>query len=67
MVGYGDKAMLKDINFDVKDVVREGVNSTGQIIAFIARSGYGKSTLFKALTGLIKPMDGQILITNPIY
>jgi ABC-type Mn2+/Zn2+ transport system ATPase subunit len=26
--------------------------------------GYGKSTLFKALTGLIKPMDGQILITN---
>jgi polar amino acid transport system ATP-binding protein len=33
-------------------------------VAFIARSGYGKSTLFKALTGLIKPMDGQILITN---
>jgi polar amino acid transport system ATP-binding protein len=46
-VGYGDKAILKDINFDVKDVVREGVNSTGQIIAFIARSGYGKSTLSK--------------------
>jgi hypothetical protein len=21
--GYGDKAILKDINFDVKDVVRE--------------------------------------------
>jgi polar amino acid transport system ATP-binding protein len=40
------KQYLK-ISIFVKDVVREGVNSTGQIIAFIARSGYGKSTLSK--------------------
>jgi len=63
-VGYGDKTILKNVSFDIKDVVREGHASTGQVIAFIARSGRGKSTLFKALTGLIKPSQGQVLITD---
>jgi polar amino acid transport system ATP-binding protein len=63
-VGYGDKLILKDVSFIEKNVIREGHDSTGQIIAFIGRSGRGKSTLFKALTGLIKPTSGQVLITN---
>jgi len=63
-VGYGDKTILKDISLIEKDVVREGIASTGQVIAFIGRSGRGKSTLFKALTGLIKPTSGQILLKD---
>lgn len=63
-VGYDDKQILKNINIIEKNVVREGVESTGQVIAFIGRSGRGKSTLFKALTGLLKPSSGQILITD---
>ena len=63
-VKYGDKLILKDVSLIEKDVVREGHASTGQMIAFIGRSGRGKSTLFKAMTGLIKPSSGSVLITN---
>jgi polar amino acid transport system ATP-binding protein len=63
-VGYGDKMILKNVSFDIKDIIREGHESTGQTIAFIARSGRGKSTLFKALTGLLQPTQGQVLITD---
>ena len=66
-LGYGEgndyKAVLKDINIIEKDVVREG-HITGQVIAIVGRSGRGKSTLFKALTGLVKPHKGEILITE---
>ena len=66
-LGYGEghdyKCVLKDINFEEKDVIREG-HITGQVIAIIGRSGRGKSTLFKALTGLVKPKSGKVLITE---
>ncbi|WP_128755355.1 ATP-binding cassette domain-containing protein [Aquimarina sediminis] len=62
-VAYGDKTVIKDINFVEKDVIREG-SITGQVIAFVGRSGRGKSTLFKAMTGLIKPTTGKILIAD---
>ena len=63
-IGYDEKPILKDVSIIEKNVVRDGHESTGQVIAFIGRSGRGKSTLFKALTGLIKPTSGQILITD---
>ena len=63
-VGYDNKLILKDVSFVEHDITREGHNSTGQTIAFIGRSGRGKSTLFKALTGVIKPTSGQILIND---
>lgn len=62
-VGSDYKAVLKDINIIEKDVVRKG-HITGQTIAIIGRSGRGKSTLFKALTGLVKPKSGKILMTE---
>jgi len=64
-VAYGGKVVIKDINFVEKDVVRKD-NVTGQVIAFVGRSGRGKSTLFKALTGLVKPTTGQILIADTV-
>jgi polar amino acid transport system ATP-binding protein len=63
-LGYDGKTILKNINFNIKDIVREGHEATGQVIAFLGRSGRGKSTLFKGLTGLLKPTQGQILITD---
>lgn len=66
-LGYGEghdyKCVLKNINLEEKDVVREG-HVTGQVIAVVGRSGRGKSTLFKALTGLVKPKEGRVLITE---
>lgn len=63
-VGYDGKMVLKDISFIEHNITREGYDSTGQSIAIIGRSGRGKSTLFKTLTGLLKPSSGEILITN---
>ena len=63
-VGYEGKTILKDISIVEKNIVRDGHDSTGQTIAVLGRSGRGKSTLFKALTGLVKPMSGQILISD---
>ena len=44
-------------------MISEG-SVVGQTIAIVGRSGRGKSTLFKALTGLIKPTTGRVLITD---
>lgn len=63
-LGYEDKLILENISFEVKDIVREGIAPTGQMIAILGRSGRGKSTFFKALTGLLKPISGQMLITD---
>ncbi|MFT3683164.1 MAG: ATP-binding cassette domain-containing protein [Ferruginibacter sp.] len=62
-IAYGDKVIISDINLEEKDVVREGVTQ-GQTIAFVGRSGRGKSTLFRALTGLEKPTTGTVLIPD---
>jgi polar amino acid transport system ATP-binding protein len=62
--GYGEKVILKNINLCEKDIAREGIEATGQIIAVVGRSGRGKSTLFRVLTGLDKPFTGKVLISN---
>jgi ABC-type nitrate/sulfonate/bicarbonate transport system ATPase subunit len=63
-VAYNDTVIIKDITLTEKDVVREGIENTGQIIAFVGRSGRGKSTFFKALTGLVPAATGKILIKD---
>ncbi len=63
-VQYDETLIIKDVNFVEKDVVREGYGSTAQFIAIIGRSGRGKSTLLKALTGLVKPTTGKVFIKD---
>ena len=63
-VAYNDTVIIKDITLTEKDVVREGIANTGQVIAFVGRSGRGKSTFFKALTGLVPAATGKILIKD---
>lgn len=62
-VSYGNHLVLKDVTLTEKDVVIQG-QTTGQTIAVVGRSGRGKSTLFKVLTGLAQPTSGQAMIKN---
>lgn len=58
---FGEKTILRDINFQVNDITRVGVNQ-GQVVAIIGRSGTGKTQLFKILSGLLKPTTGTVKI-----
>ncbi len=64
-VKISDKTIIENINIEEKDTVREGM-AQGQMIAVVGRSGRGKSTLFKVLTGLRKPTTGRVLIPGDI-
>jgi ABC-type nitrate/sulfonate/bicarbonate transport system ATPase subunit len=62
-VKYGDKTIIRNISFEEKDTYRPD-RPQGQVIAFLGRSGRGKSTLFRVLTGLEKPSSGRVLIPD---
>lgn len=63
-VAYDGVVVVKDISLIEKNVVRPNIKSTSQVIALIGRSGRGKSSILKALTGLIEPHSGKILIKD---
>src|SRR5215813_6871715 len=48
---FGDKAVLRDVSFDVED---------GEVFFIIGQSGVGKSVLIKHLVGLLYPDGGEI-------
>jgi len=62
-VAYGDKVIINNINFVERNVTRPNMTQ-GQTIAVLGRSGRGKSTLFRALTGLVQPTTGKVLIPD---
>ena len=52
---YGDNVALKNVSFTVND---------GEIFAFIGHNGAGKTTLIKAIVGIHKFDEGDILING---
>ena len=52
---YGNNIALKDVSFTVND---------GEIFAFIGHNGAGKTTLIKAIVGIHKFDEGDILING---
>jgi len=58
---YGDKCILHDINFSIRDIIRPGLQQ-GQVVSLVGRSGMGKTQLFRLLSGLQKPSSGSITI-----
>lgn len=52
-VGYAGGIILQDVSFDV---------SRGSVFGILGRSGCGKTTLFKAMIGLIEPYEGKIFV-----
>jgi energy-coupling factor transport system ATP-binding protein len=50
---YGEKEALKEISLTLR---------SGEITALMGRNGAGKSSLIKAITGLITPTHGKVMI-----
>jgi len=53
----GDTEILKDINIEIKNIVRPNMTQ-GQIIGFLGPSGIGKTKFFEMLSGII-PIDDK--------
>ncbi|WP_295127850.1 ABC transporter ATP-binding protein [uncultured Chitinophaga sp.] len=58
---YGEKVVLRDVNFRIQDIRRHGINQ-GQVVSLIGRSGIGKTQLFRILSGLLRPGAGEVRI-----
>jgi ABC-type multidrug transport system ATPase subunit len=67
-VAYGNKTIIRNIGtaqipFVIKDIQRANMQQ-GQTVAVLGRSGRGKSTFFKAITGIVQPDTGSIKIPD---
>jgi len=60
-LSYDGHPVLKDINMKIHNVTRPGMTQ-GQIMAICGRSGCGKTSLFKLLSGYNKPTSGEIKV-----
>ena len=49
--GYAEQIVIRDISFEIPK---------GEVFAIMGRSGCGKTTLFKVMVGLLKPLKGEI-------
>jgi len=55
--GYGDRALVTDLNFTVPK---------GAIVGIVGGNGAGKSTLFRMIAGMEKPDSGEIVIGETV-
>ncbi|CRH20671.1 ABC transporter family protein (fragment) [Carnobacterium maltaromaticum] len=54
-VHYGVIQAINKINFEVHE---------GEIVSLIGANGAGKSTILKAISGLYRPSEGEILFKD---
>lgn len=54
-VGYGERIVLRNVSFEIRE---------GEIVALLGGSGCGKSTMLKAVIGLLPVREGEIQIEN---
>lgn len=54
-IGYKQNKLLRDISFKI---------NRGEIVALVGRNGTGKTTLLRTLSGLIEPIEGNMLVTG---
>ena len=57
-LAYGDRMIQRDLSFSVRP---------GSIFAIMGGSGCGKSTVMKALFGLLRPASGMVLVDGENY
>jgi len=70
-IEFNDSIVLKNVNFSYKKKkILTDINVTikkHQSIAFVGKSGGGKTTLIEILSSLLQPNDGEIIIDNQKY
>jgi branched-chain amino acid transport system ATP-binding protein len=54
-VGYGNLQVLWDINLKIEE---------GRLVALLGANGAGKTTMLNTITGLLKPMSGEIVFND---
>ncbi len=64
-LSFGENLILRDINLEIKDVQRVGVEQ-GQVVSLLAPSGVGKTQLLKIIAGLNTPTTGTVRIGQPL-
>jgi ABC-type Fe3+/spermidine/putrescine transport system ATPase subunit len=52
-IGYGSRSIIRDFHLDVRD---------GEMVSLLGPSGAGKTTILKAVAGLLRPSKGDIQI-----
>jgi branched-chain amino acid transport system ATP-binding protein len=53
--GYGAAPVLQKVNIEVRP---------GEMVALIGANGAGKSTLMRSVAGLLRPVEGDIILDN---
>ncbi|MEH2479754.1 branched-chain amino acid transport system ATP-binding protein [Nitrobacteraceae bacterium AZCC 2146] len=53
--GYGAAPVLQKLNFQVKP---------GEMVALIGANGAGKSTMMRAVAGLLRPVEGDVILDD---
>eukprot|EP01035_Chromulina_nebulosa_P039340 gene39341-biopygen26271 len=53
--GYGAAPVLQNISFEVKP---------GEMVALIGANGAGKSTMMRAVAGLLRPVEGDVILDD---
>lgn len=64
-LSYGDKVILRDVNAEIRNIIREGCTQ-GQVVVFLGPSGIGKTQLFRIVAGLNHPTSGQVLVNSTL-
>ena len=57
-VGFGTRTVQRELNFSVRH---------GSIFAIMGGSGCGKSTVLKAMIGLLRPLAGTVIVDGEDY
>jgi branched-chain amino acid transport system ATP-binding protein len=53
--GYDEAAVVRDVNVTV---------APGEVVALLGANGAGKTTTLRAVSGLVKPLDGRVLFAG---
>jgi len=64
-LSYGDKIILRDVNAEIRDIVRPD-RTQGPVVGFLGPSGIGKTQLFRIIAGLNQPTSGQVLVNSTL-
>jgi ABC-type nitrate/sulfonate/bicarbonate transport system ATPase subunit len=64
-LSYGDKTLLRDVNAEIRDIVRPDCTQ-GQVVGFLGPSGIGKTQLFRIIAGLNQPTSGRVLVNSTL-